>query len=201
MRISDWSSDVCSSDLWIAHRAGAPGGKAGEGELDVARSKIKCRGVEPAAHVADVPVRSHADFDVGDLLGAEELLLGESRPQGRGVDAATAVAAPGGGIEEQVGRRLPIEAEGPGRRTALRAEDASGPGQEQGVGGGAFVGRDLIGRFELADAEAGAIFVPGVADAGIHLQALDEPVEMGREVAEERAASFGYQLIDRNTVG
>src|SRR3546814_4847650 len=93
MRISDWSSDVCSSDLWIAHRAGAPGGKAGEGELDVARSKIKCRGVEPAAHVADVPVRSHADFDVGDLLGAEELLLGESRPQGRGADAATAVAA------------------------------------------------------------------------------------------------------------
>src|SRR3546814_3184706 len=41
MRISDWSSDVCSSDLWNLHNAHVDVVESGEGSLELERGVVR----------------------------------------------------------------------------------------------------------------------------------------------------------------
>src|SRR3546814_4082247 len=98
MRISDWSSDVCSSDLFLGIRVrlvagvddrAAPGGGAGDALPDVlgplgdgVRRTARCLDDLPGAH-HDLPSHQERDQDVGQsaeltcatdqvVLGSEE---------------------------------------------------------------------------------------------------------------------------------
>src|SRR3546814_8813734 len=61
MRISDWSSDVCSSDLVIVEGAGSPA------EINLRQGDIANMGF---ARAADVPVVLIGDIDRGGVIAA-----------------------------------------------------------------------------------------------------------------------------------
>src|SRR3546814_16824196 len=92
MRISDWSSDVCSSDLLAGERAGnrriLPRGEQGNGENDACRARPQHR----AAQVIGL-------IDVGDIVAPVDV-------EGRGgEDQTRGVAEQGrGGRDARIGR-------------------------------------------------------------------------------------------------
>src|SRR3546814_17966660 len=83
MRISDWSSDVCSSDLPIEEGRSAVQARAVGG---------KQRDIGAGAHAAQMIIRFAADFIVGHLLRSEGRLRANDPVGGRDycldVDAA-----------------------------------------------------------------------------------------------------------------
>src|SRR3546814_2595456 len=84
LRIRDWSSDLCSSD--------------------------RCD-IEPAAHVADAPLRLGADVDIIDLLRSEILERREHCAESWRVDAPGPVAAADRDIGEDLICHLVVHAE------------------------------------------------------------------------------------------
>src|SRR3546814_2869080 len=79
MRISDWSSDVCSSDLVVAGSDAAPVLQAAEHDLDAAAAPV------PALVVSDRFVAGFPTWDAGlDALGFQRI------PEPVGVIAAVA---------------------------------------------------------------------------------------------------------------
>src|SRR3546814_8525826 len=79
MRISDWSSDVCSSDLG--------------------------RDVEGTARISAAPVRFQTHFHVGEFFRSEILNRGEHRRKSRGIEPTATIAASCGDVSEDVDRK------------------------------------------------------------------------------------------------
>src|SRR3546814_20206758 len=109
MRISDWSSDVCSSDLQIQRIDGIAKDYVSPPEDVLARIRADAEAAA-AARAADRPV---TDFDSGfawpaegpisGVYGSQRILNGEPRQPPYGVDIAgpvgTPVKAPADGVE------------------------------------------------------------------------------------------------------
>src|SRR3546814_13671551 len=87
MRISDWSSDVCSSDLLVA--------TAGRCVLRV---------VDHLAHIIDTGVRRGVDFQQVDEATFVDFLARRADAAGIGADADFAVQAFGRSEERRVGK-------------------------------------------------------------------------------------------------
>src|SRR3546814_18735354 len=81
MRISDWSSDVCPSDLGVTQAGGAVAGTGADGQADQ-------RGVQEARRIGSIEVS--ADFTLGLGLG--------QRAFQQGVTLAAAVVQDGGDV-------------------------------------------------------------------------------------------------------
>src|SRR3546814_19260398 len=79
MRISDWSSDVCSSDLLAGERAGnrriLPRGEQGNGENDACRARPQHRAEQVIGLI-----------DVGDIVAPGDVEGRGGEDQNRGVD-------------------------------------------------------------------------------------------------------------------
>src|SRR3546814_16916957 len=101
MRISDWSSDVCSSDLNVA--VAAPIG----------------RDVEGTARISAAPVRFQTHFHVGEFFRSEILNRGEHRRKSRGIEPTATIAASCGDVSEDVGCHLIVQSQSPGGRMGL----------------------------------------------------------------------------------
>src|SRR3546814_2170780 len=111
MRISDWSSDVCSSDLQIQRIDGIAKDYVSPPEDVLARIRADAEAAA-AARAADRPV---TDFDSGfawpaegpisGVYGSQRILNGEPRQPHYGVDIAgpvgTPVKAPADGRSEE----------------------------------------------------------------------------------------------------
>src|SRR3546814_20580339 len=87
MRISDWSSDVCSSDLWSpafmvgGQVTGKRFGIIGMGRVGQVAAK-RARGLDMAVHY---PNRRRLDAAAGEPLGATHHATIEDRPERRRV--------------------------------------------------------------------------------------------------------------------
>src|SRR3546814_18122809 len=93
MRISDWSSDVCSSDLIKAAPEGLRTGRTGLGEGTVMEARA---GGEPDILFA-VEQRTHGSQRLGLIGRFAQRLLGGGRKHGRNRGGARGAAGGGDG--------------------------------------------------------------------------------------------------------
>src|SRR3546814_10611840 len=100
MRISDWSSDVCSSDLFAQECSDASRSPRNRRTADAARRIAECRNPSPprarraCMKVVDNVARAFAPAGVGNI-GVGFDLLGHSIDGPRDVARVRRVAAPG----------------------------------------------------------------------------------------------------------
>src|SRR3546814_18863166 len=120
MRISDWSSDVCSSDL---HPVGRPGGRGGSCEAEVHRRLVgaarvvrvyvdlgdRAAGIEPDPVDVEIALNvevyeiGEVDVDRGAVLAPDAELAAVLA--GMDLDLAAALAI---GLDRDVGSGLPV---------------------------------------------------------------------------------------------
>src|SRR3546814_973387 len=111
MRISDWSSDVCSSDLGIVAIPVSVRRKAGGLGLKIFELRDIGRDVGPPLDGADRPVSLQADFIIGNRLRAKSLIRHQCAAKIWRIDAAGAISTPGYAVQEDIPAQLIIRSE------------------------------------------------------------------------------------------